>query len=203
MIFISKFSGKCDLYDCEVKICGSRCKEYWKNLELHVGSIWRVDNVIPINSPEDLVPYYPFIERCSISNDSVRKVWIGEKSYITESNIEMLEAYKDRLLKVYNRCKRRINNYKRDCKENEMIPLQEEIEKLSYNSDLAWEEVDSWNPKESIHELARRVGENGKNASIDDLSWSDSIDLFRSVWKDALIESGKSEDWANAWIKEH
>ena len=181
---MSVFSGKCDLYDCEVMIYGENNPEYWKGLRLYVGNPGKE---VPINRPEDLVPYYPFIEsivtgrKCE-DGTVERNVWIGEKSYITTQNEEMLEIYKKHLLTIYNRCKRK---------------------KIPYDVEAAWKEVDSWNPREDILELARRVGKDGKKASIQGLHWSTIVAYDQKQWKRALIEAGYEKEWVDKWIAEH
>ena len=182
---MSRFSGKCDLYDCEVMIQGNRFPNYWEGLDLYIykdPDSFDAEK-IEITCAKDLVPYYPFVECLSYgSSDGKRKVYIGDRSFITTENKYMLNAYKEQLVKIYNKCKRK---------------------KIPYNAEEAWKEVDSWNPREDIYELAKRVGENGKKASIDGLTWSDIVRYYRNDWIDCLVENGFDKEWAEKWVAEH
>ena len=51
---MSKFSGKCDLCDC-IKIYGI---EHIMNCEIYIKG---QEEPLEINSPKDLIPYYPYV----------------------------------------------------------------------------------------------------------------------------------------------
>lgn len=147
---MSKFCGKCDLYDCEVVIHGERYPNYWENLKLYMYHKDCEDaEKIEINSAKDLVLYYPFIECSSGGSGSVRSVFINELSSITKENYELLEFYKQGFVKFYNKCKRK---------------------KVSYIPEEAFNEV-VWSKdnRSDLLELAKRVGEKKNRADYRDL----------------------------------
>ena len=179
---MSKFSGKCDFYD-DICIFGDS-KDFFNNLSLNMWSESGDIQPVDLKSEKDLVLYYPFVPGFMFGSDGKHVFGIGRKSFITTENEEMLEIYKKHLLRVYNRCKRK---------------------KIEYDPAEAFKEAcGNWTDRrEDIMELARRVGEKGKRASIDGLIWSPIVDYYRKDWKDAIVAAGFDEDFAEKWVMEH
>ena len=160
---MSRFSGKADFY---VHLWGSleteeEAFERFNGKSLYLiqplpkDFDWRKAAEERVNIPEtyykkveyksfkDLIPYYPHI----VAFAGGSTVCLSPKSYVDEDEQETLEFYLKRILRIYNRCKRK---------------------KIEFNIEDAVKEVcwSDWN-KEAIEELAKRVKLKGKKANID------------------------------------
>lgn len=103
---MSKFSGKCDLYDSVVAIGGYDIK----NIELF---IMKNNKSYPLklNEPRDLIPYYPYVPCMSSYMGGKYKAWINE-SFIDTEEKERLEFDLEELLREYRRAKRKKIEFK-------------------------------------------------------------------------------------------
>ncbi len=148
MIGISKYSGRCDLYDT-LEIYNYTLDELQNNVTIYIG---KNSDELHINSMYDLIPYYPYIITSAAFNNKERRAAI---SLSTEpcTDIEerqLLEFYKTEFVKMYKRCKRQKREfYLKSAKE--MVSLFNE----TYTDTLT--------------ELAKRVKENGSRADINGL----------------------------------
>lgn len=170
MIIISKFSGKCDYFDhlwmgAETeeeafnKFNGTKlyiCQPLPEDLDWEYAFENKVNipetyyKKVEYSSIKDLIPYYPhLISFAGVDNTNPRNsvVCLSRESFVDSEERESLELRLKHLLKIYNRCKRK---------------------KVEFDVEEALKEVvwNGWN-EESYRELANRVKENGKKASID------------------------------------
>ncbi len=158
---MSRFSGKCDLYDL---LSGYEFEDL-KNWKIYRGSS---DTPIKIEKEEDLIPYYPFV--CSIvakdaSNGYVR---LMEESWIDHEERKMLELTLQRLIRYFNSCKRKDVDYE----------VEDALEYLGWLSD-----------KVIAKELALRVKEKGKKATIEGLHLR-SYNYYREKMVEELQSNG-------------
>lgn len=142
---MSKWSGKCDWAD-SLEIHNYTLEELQNNVEIYVGSS---SEPLHIEKMEDLIPFYPHIVGFAFFNNEKNKsiVHLSSESWVETEEREVLEFRLKWLLKIYNRCKRK---------------------KIEFDVDSAVKEVtwNGWNEK-AHRELANRVKENGKKATID------------------------------------
>jgi len=155
VIIISRFSGKCDLFD---------------NIEIHDG----LDNLIKnskvyiyekqpdgtynkkllhFEKESDIVPYYAHIIGMAYHNNAENKhvIHLSSKSYPDSHEEEMLGYHLKTLIRYYNYCKRK---------------------KIEFNVDDALKKFSEWTLQydgDTIKTLAQRVKEKGKKASIEGL----------------------------------
>lgn len=151
MITISKFSGKCDLYDC-LDIHQYTEDELKNNVKIYVG----YDKEIPleINAYRDLIPYYPYTISISYFNNVERKsiIYLSKESFVDREEREFLESKLERALKIYNQCKKK------------HIPFDQET---------AMQEIDPYNLNyDTCLKLLNRVETFGEKATISGLHLS-------------------------------
>lgn len=130
-----------------MEISNYTLEELQNNVKIYVG----YDNPEPlhIEKMEDLIPFYPHIIGSASYNNVERKaiIHLSSESWVDYEERDSLEFKLKKLLTIYNRCKRK---------------------KIEFNVDEAVKEVtwNGWN-EEPYRELANRVKENGKKATID------------------------------------
>lgn len=167
MIGISKYSGRCDLYDT-LEIYNYTLDELQNNVTIYIG---KNSEELHINSMSDLIPYYPYIITSAAFNNATRyaAISLSSESWVDIEERQSLEFYKKELIKIYNRHKR---------KKMEFIPevIVNDMNLLSNNSEV-------------IVELARRVKEDGVKASIDGLHLT-MQELYRLALVDEIINNG-------------
>ena len=128
---------------------------------------------VEYSSIKDLVPYYPhLVSMAHYDNKNPRNslVIISPKSYVDENEKDFLEWYLKDLLKIYRRCKRK---------------------KIEFNVDDAVKEV-CWHDynKEEIVELANRVKEKGKKATIDGIHLPFNEKYYRQELVNEMLKYG-------------
>lgn len=146
MIIISKYSGRCDAYDTLMMIHKYTDEELKNNTKIYVGY-----NTEPlhIENKKDLIPYYAHLIGCAFFDNKDKKsvIHLSSESSVDREERESLEFKLKRIFTIYNRCKRK---------------------KVEFDVDKVVEEV-SWNgwDDDIYREIANRVKENGKKATID------------------------------------
>lgn len=102
---------------------------------------------IEYSSIKDLIPYYPHITSFGGYSSDYRLVCLSQEPYFDYEERDRLEVNLKWLIRIYNRCKRK---------------------KIEFNVEDAVKEVcyNGWN-EEPITELAKRVKEKGKKATVD------------------------------------
>lgn len=144
---ISRYSGKCDWCDT-LEIHEYTLKELQNNVKIYVGNS---EEPLYIEKMEDTIPYYPYIIGSAWFDNAERKavIHLSSESFIDSEERKFLESELKNILKIYNRCKRN---------------------KIEFNVEEALKEIvwGDWN-KEAYLELANRVKEKGKRATIDNI----------------------------------
>lgn len=167
---MSRYSGKCDfcihlwigaeteeeafnkfngtkLYICQPLPDDFDWKEALKN-KVNIPETYY--KKVEYSSIKDLIPYYPhLVSFAGVDNTNSKNsiVCLSSESYVDREERESLEWRLKDLLRIYNRCKRKKIEF--DVKEA--------------LDDIFWSD---WN-KEPYRELANRVKEKGKKASIE------------------------------------
>lgn len=168
VITISKFSGKCDVYDSLIMINGYTDEEL-----KHKVTIYKNDLIAPlqINSRKDLIPYYAHIISSSCHNNVDRKatIYITSESWVDSEERESLEWHLKYFLKIYNRCKRK---------------------KVEFDVEEALKEViwHGWN-EAPYRELATRVKEHGKKATVDGIHLR-MHEIYRKELAEEMVRNG-------------
>lgn len=167
MINISKFSGKCDVYDSLIEIHRYTEEELRNNVKIYIGNS---QEPLKISSHKDLIPYYPYLIGMVFYDNVERKsvVRLSSKSFVDREERECLERRLQELIKIYNRCKRK---------------------KIEFDVDEALTRVvwSGWN-EEPYRELANRVKENGKKATIDGIHLQ-MHERYRQLLVDEMIKN--------------
>ena len=118
-----------------------------------------------------MIPYYPHIVSSAGFNNAERKstVYLSSESWVDIEEREALEWRLKHLLTIYNRCKRK---------------------KIEFNVDEALKEIlwGNWN-EEPYRELANRVKENGKKATIDDIHLK-MHEYYRKELAEEMLRNG-------------
>ena len=134
---MSKYSGRSDFFDSLIMHNYTE-EELKNNVKVYIGSSY-----IPleIKSHKTLIPYYPHLI-CSSYHDNKEKkaiIHITAESSVDRNEREILEAYLERILKIYDRCKKNKTEFN----------VEETVKQIYW--------VD-WN-KPQITEIANRVNE--------------------------------------------
>jgi len=99
---MSKYSGKCDLYDS----IGDYNDE---DIATKV-RIYYADSIVPldIKNQKDIMPFYPFVAGVMFGeSDGTRVFHIGRRSYVDEQEEEFVSFAKCSIERYYNKCKRK------------------------------------------------------------------------------------------------
>lgn len=170
---MSKFSGKCDVYDS----FGDLDEKALKNTDFYLG-----DNPVPlrIETQHDLAPYYPYLTAImSWSKDHRRRFCVlGERSFIDAEEEEHLGWRLRDLKKYYRRCKRN---------------------KIAYIVDEALAKVCLFPPRDSELELAKRVEMYGDKATLEGVH-DEMHEYYRNALLKEMIRLGWNERKAKYWI---
>lgn len=102
-----------------------------------------------IEKMTDLIQFYPYIIGCASYNEGKSIIHLSSESWVNREERECLEWKLKELLKIYNRCKRK---------------------KIEFDVDEAVNQI-CWNHfnEEAYRELAKRVKEKGKKATVDNV----------------------------------
>lgn len=172
---MSRFSGKCDVYDSLVMI--REVKDFTKV------KIYAADNeVIPlrINSQKDLIPYYPYLTlvMCGDSEGNT-VIHLSKKSFVDAEEEDILSWRLSELKKYYRRCKRNKVPYDK----------AEALKLITYFV---------YNPSSYSEELVNRVAEQGEKATINGIHLP-SHDHMRKKLYDEMISAGYPDGVAYRW----
>ena len=184
---MSKYSGKCDIYDSLIMIREMNEDSDWSKVtikqytdELDAYGYNKVKE-LKITSLKDVVPYFPFIEGSAYYDNTGIfgiVIIIGQHSYVYEEEHERLQNILDEAKKHYRKCKR---------KNEEFIP-QEIAKKLNI-----------CNAYSKIYlEICNRVKEHPCSASIDDLHMP-YFNYERDMLIDTMMQYGYSKKEAYEW----
>lgn len=165
---MSCYSGKADCYDSLIAIHQYTLEELQNNVQIYIGNN---PEPLKIEKMSDLIPYYPYLICVAGYDNKERKatIHLTSESFVDYEERERLELYLKELLRIYNRCKRK---------------------KIEFNVDEAVKEVCFGDySKEQITELANRVKEHGKKATIDGIHLK-MHEYYRQRLVDEMIENG-------------
>ena len=101
---MSKYSGKCDLYDSIMIYAGDKdVEEILPKVSIYLG-----ESIIPlrIDTYKDLIPYFPFVPYICGSDPSGMMLRLPSMSFVDQTEQERVKYAKERVMKDYNRCKR-------------------------------------------------------------------------------------------------
>lgn len=184
---MSKFSGKCDMYDHIFMSCENEQEAFekfkgtklykWKPIEDRI-EIEDISDLsenwqrIEYNSIKDLVPYYPYVISmccCHKGDSNNSMVVLSSESFVDTEEREMISLYLKDMLRYYNKCKRK---------------------KIEFNKEEVLEKVCNFHHNEDlVKELIDRVAENGKKADIDGLKLK-SKEFYREELKKEIDRWG-------------
>lgn len=143
-------------------------EELQNNVKIYVG-----DNEKPlkIEKLSDLIPYYPYIISSAYYNNTERKsvICLSSESFVDKEERKLLEFDLKQVLKIYNRCKRKKTEFN----------VEDVVEKF------CWSDFN----KDTITELANRVKENGKKATIVGLHLS-MHEHYRQILVNEMLKNG-------------
>lgn len=138
------------------------------NVKIYVGN-----NTEPlhIEKMEDLIPYYPYIIGSAYFNNAERKsvIHLTSESWVDIEERDILEFRLKDLLRIYNSCKRKKIEF----------DVKEALKKIVWGG---------WN-EEPYKELANRIKENGKKATIDGIHLK-MHEHYRQDLVDEMIKNG-------------
>jgi lysyl-tRNA synthetase class I len=164
---ISRYSGKCDWCD-SLEIHNYTLEELQNNVKIYIGNN---QEPLHISKMSDMIPYYPYLISIACFNNAERKsiIHLSSESFVDREEKECLEFMLGYLLRIYNRCKRK---------------------KIEFNVDEALREIvwNGWN-EEAYRELANRVKENGKKATIDGIHLR-MHEIYRRELASEMIKNG-------------
>ena len=159
---MSKFSGKCDCYDCIIE--GNMD---WQHSEIYIGK----SNVpLSIHTKQQLIPYYPYIVTMSYF-DTDRQVGIirlSSDSYVNIEEQDCLNVYLKLLLNTYKK-------YKRKHKDITVDDLVKDIG-ISRNDDI-------------LQLLANEIIQHGKKATVGNLRMP-MYENYRELLVQEMIKNG-------------
>lgn len=174
VITISKYSGRCDLYDVLVDI---REITDFSKVKIYAANNSIVS--LRIDSQKDLMPYYPYLIAISVGNsDGTQIIHLSEKSYVDTEEEEHLTWDLDELKRYYRRQKRKHEPFNSD----------EALKKISFFDGDA----------EYKKELVNRVKEFGEKATIEDIHIP-FMDTMRQRLYEDMVAAGWNDDRAYEW----
>ena len=162
---MSRYSGKCDWAD-SLEIHNYTLEELQNNVKIYVGN-----NTEPlhIEKMSDMIPYYPYIVGCAFYNNRTATVHLSSQSYVDIRERESLEFTLEWLLKIYNRCKRKKVEFH----------VEDAVKEITWNG---------WN-EEPYRELAKRVKEKGKKATVDGIHL-EMQEIYRRDLVEEMLKNG-------------
>ena len=127
---------------------------------------------IEYSSIKDLIPFYPYtiaFAGCDNTDSRNSVVCLSSESHVDREERENLEFRLKELLRIYNRCKRKKIEFN----------VEEAVKEITWNG---------WN-EEPYTELAKRIKEQGKKASIDGIHLT-MHEHYRKELVDEMIKNG-------------
>lgn len=173
---MSKYSGKCDLYDSLIMI--KDIKDYSKV------KIYAYNNdIVPlrIDFERDAMPFYPYLTTImSGDKDGNTIIHLSSESYVDTNENEHLSWYLEDIKKYWRKCKRKKIEFN-----------EEEAAKL-----IMWCNEDLPSYKE---EIIKRVKEQGEKATIKNIH-TPLHDYYRKYLYDDMVDAGWDKRIAYRWV---
>ena len=165
---MSRWSGKCDCFDSLIEIHKYTEEELKNNVKIYIGN-----NTEPlhIEKMSDLIPYYPYLIAIACYDNVERKsvIRLSSESFVDREERECLEWRLKDLIRIYNRCKRKKIEF----------DVEDAVKQITWNG---------WN-EEPHRELANRVKENGKKATINGIHLK-MHERYRKELVDEMLKNG-------------
>lgn len=174
---MSKFSGKCDVYD----VLGDATEEHLRNSDFYIRTSDEREHHLKINNQKDLAKYYPYLTGCMYGSKGRHVVILSSRSFIDSEEAEFIEWTKNDLLKYYRKCKRTKKPYTAD-------------EALKAACSFWGGNFDDWEI-----ELAKRIEKDGEKVNVKGIH-RPMHDYYREQWFEKMVELGYTEDEADRWI---
>lgn len=179
---MSRYSGKCDVYDTLISIHKYTEDEFKNNVEIYIGNN---EEPLHIECSKDIIPYYPYLISSAFFDNEKRKsvIHLSSESFIDKEEREQLEFYLKQVMKFYNRCKHK---------------------KIEFNIEDVIKEVcfKGWN-KEQVIEIFNRIKRDSKNATIKGIHLN-MYEYYRKVLVQEMLKNGlnPSEYGYGRFVKE-
>lgn len=174
---MSKYCGKCDVYDTFVMI-GERDDDYLKRSKFYIRDESGKEHRVHIQNQTDLIPYYPYLVSSMGSDSESAVCFLSKESFVDTEERTLLQGDLDRVLRYYNKCKR--NKIKFD-------------EKEAYKCIVFFEDERPY-----AKEIVERVKRDGKKASINGIHLN-LWEYYRRELYDDMIKAGYNEYQAYKW----
>lgn len=177
---MSRFCGKCDLYDSVEMIWANgdeeKVQEYIDNAKFYM---YVHDRKMPIKitNRKELALYYPFLTSMSAHSNGKHTVVLCSDSFIDQEEEERLKYSLKECLRKYKKTKR---NHKEINMEN-ILPDR------------------FGGPTSYDLEIAKRVIEDGKKATIDGVH-TYMHEYYRREWYECLVKLGWTKMEAFNWV---
>ena len=170
---MSRYSGKCDVYDHLGDATDERLRD---NTNIYIS-----DNPIPlrINNQHDLAPYYPYLIGIGSWSDGHAELRLSTESFIDAEEREHLNWKLDDAKRYWRKCKRHKIPY----------DIEEAIKKISFIGV----------PNAIEREIAERVAKHGEKATIDGLH-DFMHEHYRKDLLEEMVRLGWDKRKAKFWI---
>ena len=173
MIDISKFSGKCDLYDTIVIHGINNIISNYK--------IYGYNQLLPLEviQEKDLIPYYPYLVAIMTSDrENGGIIRLSKESFVDSEERDNLQSRLNDVIRYWKKCKRN---------------------KTEFNKEEALKKIFIFTHRECDIEIVDRVSYFGDKATIDGIH--DPIhDYFRGLLFDEMVNNGWDKNTAFYWI---
>lgn len=175
---MSKFSGKCDLYD-ELFVI-NESEEYRRNSVITING---QSSPIKNTCDKDLVPYFPFVCMSGAGNKNGFNGHYTASSWVDIEDADMMKHFLEVLKKYLRKCKRT---------------------HIAYDVDAALEVVSFGRYGESpvVRMLAERVRDYGNKASLPSVPGEarfEHRDWYRDALREEMIKYGYTDEQADNW----
>lgn len=162
---MSKYSGKCDVYDSLVEIHKYTDDELKNNVKIYKG-----DELLNISCKKDLIPYYPYIITCALHDNNGRNaiIHITTKSYVDIEEEQYLNMQLEVALKEYRKSKRK----------KALFNKEETLSKMCIYRDI----------DDSCKQIVDRVDKYGNKANIDGIH-ANFFKYYRENMIECMIEN--------------
>lgn len=173
---MSRYSGKCDLYDHFDETDLSNLSNY---------KIYAYNNIVPlhITSEKDLVPYYPYLVVAAgyntVDGKRTGTIHLSKESFAVREEREHLTFSLNNVLRYYRRCKRK------------HIPFTEE-EAIDHFSSGLWITA-------TDKDIIKRVAENGEKTTIEGLHTPMGLYYRQELFKE-MTRVGYTVTQAASWV---
>lgn len=172
---MSKYSGKCDLYDSFYMKEGSDIEETLKKTKIYAHDHELVP--LDIKTEKDLVPYYPYLVYMGYTDKEGYICYhLSVQSFVDFEEQESLTYSLNSMLRYYRKCKRK----------KESFDIEEACDTIFF-------------PQECHEELAKRVQKFGEKAVIDGLH-TRMHQVYRKELYEEMLRVGYTPLRAWHWV---